>query len=122
MSLLEEAMVDCVMQDKITLSDGYGGYITRYIDGAEFKAAIVRDSSLQARIAEKDGVKDIYTITTDKSLNLDFHDVLKRVSDGKILRVTTNSTDRATPDSATLNMRQVSAEEWSIPKDGVENG
>lgn len=115
MSLLSEAMENCIMLDKQTVADGYGGYITQYVEGAEFNAAIVLDNSMQARVAEKQGVTGLYTVTTGKELNLQYHDVFRRVRDGKIFRVTSDGDDKHTPASAYLNMRQVSAEEWSLP-------
>lgn len=114
MSLLSEAMTTCVILNKQTEADGYGGYITTWVDGAEFKAAIVLDSSMQARIGEKQGVTALYTVTTTKALNLQYHDVFRRVEDGKIFRVTSDGDDKKTPASAALDMRQVSAEEWSL--------
>ena len=116
MSLLEEQMEDCILIDKRTTPDGYGGVDTEWVDGAEFQAAVVFDSSMQARTAEKQGVTALYTITTRKNINLQYHDVLRRVKDGKIFRVTSDGDDKHTPVSASLNMRQVTAEEWEIPK------
>lgn len=115
MSLLSEAMEKCIMLDKRTEPDGYGGYVVTYVEGAEFTAAIVLDNSMQARVAEQQGVTGLYTVTTGKALNLQYHDVFRRSRDGKIFRVTSDGDDKATPASATLNMRQVSAEEWSLP-------
>ena len=114
MSLLSDAMEDCIMLDKKTVEDGYGGYESQYEEGAKFKAAIVLDTSMQARIAEQQGVKALYTITTEKAMNLQYHDVFKRNRDGKIFRVTSDGDDKRTPASATLNMRQVSGEEWVL--------
>lgn len=116
MSLLSEAMENCIMMDKSTVSDGRGGFITKWTDGAEITAAIVFDSSMQARIAEASGVKALYTVTTAKNVNLQYHDVFRRASDGKIFRVTSDGDDKKTPNSATLNMRQVTAEEF-VPTD-----
>jgi len=121
MSLLNEAMENCTILNKTIENDGYGGYITSWKKGATFKAAIVLDSSMQARIAEKQGVTALYTITTDKALNLQFHDVIQRDSDGKVFRVTSDGDDKHTPASAGLNMRQVTAEEYVLTG-GVENG
>lgn len=115
MSLLTEAMVDCTMIDKTTTSDGYGGSRTLWVDGATFKAAISLDNSIQARVAEKEGVTSLYTVTTGKTMNLQFHDVFRREKDGKIFRVTSDGDDKYTPNSATLNMRVVNAEEWTLP-------
>ena len=115
MSLLEEAMEKCTMLDKTTTSDGYGGMITTWQDGAEFSAAIVFDNSLEARVGEHQGVTNLYTITTKKNINLQYHEVFRRESDKKIFRVTSDGDDKNTPASAGLNMRQVSAEEWELP-------
>ena len=114
MSLLSEAMEECCFIDKTTQNDGYGGVETVWALGADFNAAIVLDSSIEARIAEQQGVKGRYTVTTTKSLNLQYHDVFKRVSDGKIFRVTSDGDDKHTPASAGLDMRQVSAEEFKL--------
>ena len=114
MSLLSEAMEKCIMLDRRTIADGYGGYITSWVEGAEFQAAIVLDTSMQARTAEKQGVTALYTITTNKTMNLQYHDVFERSSDSKIFRVTSDGDDKKTPNSASINMRQVSAEEWAL--------
>lgn len=115
MSLLSEAMENCTMLDKTTVDDGYGGYDSVYVDGASFSAAIVLDNSMQARTAEKQGVTALYTVTTQKKINLQYHDVFRRERDSKIFRVTSDGDDKHTPNSASLNMRQVSAEEWELP-------
>lgn len=114
MSLLDEAMEICIMLDKRTSPDGYGGYISEWTEGAEFDAAIVFDTSMNARAAEQDGVTSLYTVTTKKVMMLEYHDVFKRARDGKIFRVTSDGDDSYTPQSATLDMRQVTAEEWSL--------
>lgn len=117
MSLLSEAMENCIMLDKRTQADGYGGYTTSWVEGAPFEAAVVFDNSMEARTAEKAGVTSLYTITTKKAMNLQYHDVFKRLKDNKIFRVTSDGDDNHTPKSAGLNMRQVSAEEWELPNE-----
>lgn len=114
MSLLEEMMTTCVLMDKRTAADGYGGYDTTWSEGAEFDAAIVLDTSMEARIGEKQGVTAVYTVTTSRAMNLQYHDVFKRLTDNKIFRVTSDGDDKKTPMSASLNMRQVTAEEWEL--------
>ena len=114
MSLLSEAMEACVLLDRITTRDSYGSFTERWQDGAAFDAAIVLDSSMQARIAAAQGVTGLYTVTTAKNVNLQYHDVFRRVRDGKIFRCTSDGDDKKTPASASLNMRQVSAEEWEV--------
>lgn len=115
MSLLSEAMDNCTMIDKRTVADGYGGYTVQYVDGAPFDAAVILNSSMQARVAEHEGVTALYTVTTSKALNLQYHDVFRRERDKKIFRVTSDGDDKLTPASASLDMRQVSAEEFVLP-------
>lgn len=114
MSLLEEAMETCILMDKVTKPDGYGGYRSRYVAGASFQAAIVFDTSMEARVADKQGVTSLYTVTTTKALTLEYHDVFKRLGDGKVFRVTSDGDDRFTPNSSTLDMRQCTCEEFII--------
>ena len=115
MSLLESALEDFVIMDKSTTSDGYGGYRSVWTEGASFKATATFDTSIEARVAGVQGVTSLYTVTTSKALNLQYHDVIKRIRDGKILRVTSDGDDNLTPASATLDMRQVTAEEFKLP-------
>ena len=115
MSLLSAAYTDCVYINRAVVSDGEGGTVTRWTEGAPFRAAIRLDNSIQARIAEAGGVTALYTVITPKAVNLQYHDVIKRLEDNKIFRITSDGDDDKTPDSATLNMREVSAEEWSLP-------
>lgn len=117
MSLLSEAMETCQMLDKTKAPDGYGGYINTWTEGVTFNAAIAFDTSMQSRIAEKQGVSSLYTVTTNRAMTLEYHEVFKRLKDGKIFRVTSDGDDKYTPDSASLNMRQVTAEEWELPND-----
>ena len=118
MSLLDDAFENCVILDKITTKDGYGGVTTKYVNGAEIEAAIVFDSPLAARTASVQGVKDLYTITTRRNVVLQYHDVIRRLKDGKVLRVTTDGKDKETPPGAGLDMRVVNAEEFIITNNG----
>jgi hypothetical protein len=118
MSLLDEQMENCIMIDKRSMPDGYGGTKSTWVDGAPFDAAIVLDTSMESRLAEKQGVTNVYTVVTQKSVNLQYHDVFRRLRDNKIFRVKSDGDDKTTPKSATLNMRVVTAEEWEIPSNG----
>jgi len=115
MSLIDDAMTNCTMLDKSTVSDGQGGFERAWTDGASFKAAVIKDSTMQARIAEAQGVTEVYTVTVQKGLSLDFHDVFRRESDGAIFRVTSNQDDKETPTRATFQIGQVTAERWVLP-------
>lgn len=114
MSLLDDFKTTCAFMEKKRVPDGEGGFNTAWSDGAKFQAAIVLDTSIEAVVAEKQGVTSVYTITVSKSMNLEYHDVIKRLYDGKVFRVTSDGDDKHTPKSATLDMRQVTAEEWML--------
>lgn len=114
MSLIDVMMEDCRMIDKTTASDGMGGFVDVWVDGAPFKAAVVKDSTMAARVAEKEGVTEVYTITVPKGVRLGFHDVFRRLEDGMIFRVTSNITDKETPSVSTFQIGQVTAERWQL--------
>lgn len=114
MSLLEELMETCVFLSKQRVDDGYGGYKIVWVEGAEFKAAITFDTSIEARLAQVQGVYSLYTVTTQRDLVLEYNEVFRRVRDGKIFKVTSDGDDKFTPPSAGLDMRQVTAREWEL--------
>ena len=112
--LYEEMMVDCVLMDKVRTPDGLGGWTTAWADRGEFKAAIDKDNTIQARIAEAQGIREVYTVTASRSVPLEFHDVIRRVSDGQIFRVTSNMKDNMSPTFSGINFGQVTAEAWVL--------
>lgn len=117
MSLVDNAMELSVIMDKRTIPDGYGGYKTIYSPGAEIMIAYSFDSSTESRIAAQQGVENRFTLTTKRSINLQYHDVIKRVRDGKIFRITSDGDDNITPNTSAMDLRQVEAEEWEIKSD-----
>lgn len=114
MSLLESAYEDFVIINKSVIDDGYGGTTNAWTDGATIQGAISFDASSGMKIAEALGSTSVYTLTVKKSVDLDFHTVFRRESDGRTFRVTANSDDRKTPNDAGLDMRQYSVEEWQL--------
>lgn len=117
MSLVQNAMEKCVLLDKRKSSDGRGGFITTWEDGAEFMAAFAYDTSLTTQIANASTSIDKYRITTGRTVVLDFHDVFKRILNGKTYRITRDAEDDKTPLSAGLNYRGYLAEEYVLTGD-----
>ncbi len=115
MSLINDFKTACVLLEKRREPDGAGGFLTEWYEGTEFQAAITFNNSLEARTAEKQGVSSLYTVTTEKNAQLEYHDVFKRLSDNKIFRVTSDGDDVVTPARASFQFAQVNAEEWSLP-------
>ena len=114
MSLIDVMMDECVMVDKRTVPDGMGGFDYEWVDGAQFRAAVIKNKTMEARVGEKQGVTELYTVTVDKGIALDYHDIFRRLSDGLTFRVTSNIRDSETPNVATFQIGQVTAERWDL--------
>ena len=114
--MIQRAMVKCAMIEKKRIPDGQGGTTTKYVEGAEFDAAITKNDTLEAVKAEKQGVTEVYLITTRVGVGLDFGETFKRIKDGALFRVKSNSADSRTPEEATFAFERVRAERWEIPK------
>lgn len=112
--LYEKMMTSCVLLEKVRTPDGLGGWTTTWTEGAPFKAAILKDSTMEARAAEKQGVTEVYTVSVPRETPLEYMDVFRRTSDGQTFRVTSNMTDNASPTFSTINFGQVTAEAWEL--------
>lgn len=113
-NLIDAFMTDCVEMKATRTPDGMGGFKTVWTEGVTFRAAIVKDNTLAASVAEKQGVTEVYTVTTAPGVGLDYHEVFRRKHDGATFRVTTNSTDSRPPSVATFDFEQVKAERWEL--------
>lgn len=112
--LMNDFVEDCTLLEKTRVPDGEGGWHVGWRDGMDFQAAITYDTTIGARVAESEGMKATYTVTTEKSMPLDFHDVFRRKRDGQTFRVTSQGDDKKTPASASFDVSQVAAEEWTL--------
>ena len=108
--LVGNFMARCTMLEKKRIPDGQGGFTTGWADAGPFMAAVVKDNTL----AEKQGVTEVYTVTTPTGVGLEFHDVFRRDSDGATFRVTSNAIDSRPPAAATFAFEQVTAERWEL--------
>lgn len=115
--LFEDTFEECTLIDRRSVPDGMGGYTKEWVDGATFTAAISKDNTLAERVAEKQGVTEVYTVTVYKGIELEYHDVFRRSSDGLTYRLTSNIKDSATPPRASFQIAQASAERWNLPSD-----
>lgn len=112
--LIDCMKVSCVLMEKTQEPDGSGGYKTAWKDGKRLAAAIIRDTSTEARIAEAAGTVEMYTVTVSRSVHLKYHDVIKRLSDGKTFRITSDNAESKTPVCTALDIAQSSAEAWRL--------
>lgn len=80
-----------VLLIKTVQPDGFGSFVTSYRDGAAFDAGVIRDTSTQMIIAEQSGTNAVYTIVFAHGLQLSIGDHLKRLSDGAMFEVMTET-------------------------------
>ena len=113
--LIDCMMVPCVFMEKKQTPDGSGGNDADWVDGEPLQAAIVRDASTEARIAEAAGTVEAYTVTVSRSVHLKYHAVIKRLSDGKTFRITSDNAEKKTPLCTALDIAQSTAEAWRLP-------
>lgn len=114
-NLLDSMMEPCVMMDKTSVSDGMGGFTYQWREGAAFDATIIKMGGSQVIVAEQQGVSELYTIVVHTGIQLDFHDVVKRLSDGATFRVTDYAKDNKAPAASTVQITKTTAERWVIP-------
>ena len=112
--LIDCMMVPCVFMVKKSEPDGSGGQKTTWTECEQFRAAIVRDTSTEARIAEAAKTVEQYTITVSRSVHLAYHAVVKRLSDGKTFRITSDSAGMQAPVCTALDIAQSTAEAWRL--------
>lgn len=113
--LWESELEPTTIIDKTYAPDGRGGVIPTYVDGAAIEAAFSFVTSNQLRVAEATTAIPRYTVTTRQNVNLQYHDAIRRESDGKVFRITSDGDDNKSPKVSSLNMRQYEAEEWELP-------
>lgn len=111
--LWQDFIGQCVRLEKTSTPDGQGGKTTSWKPSKPFEAAIVRDSATVSTVAERADPSASFTITTQTPLA--FHDVIRRESDGLVVRVT--SEEVRTPERASFAFVQYEAERWEVPSD-----
>lgn len=112
--MMADWATSCTLLEKTRIPDGEGGWDTSWSDGVKFDAAIAHASSIEARVAESEGMASTFTVWTEKGITLEFHDVFRRDSDGQVFRVTSQGGDEQSPDRATFDLQHVSAERWQL--------
>lgn len=110
MTLIDTFKEPCTLYERKRVPDGEGGWTVTWTPSLTFDAAIVLDSSMNARMAEQEGVTALYTVTTEPNVTLEFHDAFK--CGKKTFRIT--KVNDSTPQVATFQFNQYQAEEWEL--------
>ena len=112
--LIDCMMVPCVFIVQKKEPDGSGGSKTVWTEGEPLQAAIIRDTSTEAQIADAAGTVETYTVTVSRSVHLKYHAIIKRLSDGKTFRITSDNAEKKTPLCTALDIAQSTAEAWRL--------
>lgn len=115
MSLLDDFERVCVIMEKTRQPDGEGGYITTWAEGVEFINHQALDTSMEARIAEKQGVTSVYSALVDKALPIEYGDYFKEKETGTVYRVTSKPEEKQAPKSASFSLKYFTAERTELP-------
>ena len=110
-NLLFDQFEPCVFMVKSKQPDGYGGTETIWTEGASIQAFCRMDTPVREIVGDKLVEKSTYTIITPAGTMLNFMDVIKRVSDGKYFRATSDGDDYKLPTESTVQVNKVTAEE-----------
>lgn len=114
MALIDDFSSHCVLMEKQRVPDGEGGYITSWVEGIEFENYQTLDTSMEARIAEKQGVTSVYSALMKKNVPIEYGDVFKDKTTGITYRVTSNPDEKQAPKSASFDLKYFTAERWEL--------
>lgn len=114
MSLLADFAVPCVLMEKKRVPDGAGGWTTTWTEGAEFENYQYLDTSMEARRAQQEGVKSLYSALVQRDFPLDYGDAFKDKNTGQTYRVTSNPDEKKAPQSSTFDLKYFTVERWAL--------
>ena len=98
------------MMDKVFGTDSTGYPTPTLVPSVSFRAGIYPVKNAEAIIAGRVGSKAIFIIQTDREMLLEQNDYVYRPKDGRTYRITGNSIDNLTPDVASDQYAEVTAE------------
>lgn len=116
MSLLDNFAIPCVLMEKKRVPDGAGGWMTTWTEGAEFENYQYLDTSMEARRAQQEGVKSLYSALVQRDFPLDYGDAFKDKNTDQTYRVTSNPDEKKAPQSSTFDLKYFTVERWSLPQ------
>ncbi|MBP5718701.1 MAG: hypothetical protein J6X53_06960 [Abditibacteriota bacterium] len=112
---MESVSHECVLMERRSRESPEGGYITTWADGAKFKAYPSLDTSMQARVAEMQGEKRIYSVNVPQDVPIHMGDFYRDETNGDYFHVTSNPEEKKTPPMSQLNLKFFTAEKKPLP-------
>lgn len=115
MMLLNDFAGTCVLMEKSRTPDGAGGYFVEWVEGIEFIIYKSLDTTMEARVAEKQGVTSVYSALVDQSVPIEYGDYFKDRETGAVYRVTSRPEERKAPKSASFTLKYFTMERTELP-------
>lgn len=116
MSLLDDFARTCVLMEKKRVPDGAGGYMVQWEEGAEFTNYQALDTSMEARIAEKQGVTSLYSALVRADFPIEYNDYFRDKTTRLTYCVTSNPEEKTAPKSASFSLKSFTAERKELPR------
>lgn len=114
--LLDDFAHPCVVVVRTQTPDGAGGSTTVWTEGEAFISYQTRDSSMEARRAEKEGVTSLYSALVKKAVNINYGDYFKDTVTGITYRITSIPSEKEAPVSSSFDLKYFTAERKDLPK------
>lgn len=111
---LSDYMKPFVMLNWISEPDGLGGILWRWEDGAPFDGGLVLNTSTEMQLAHQTGSRSLYTLTTYAAIRFEPGDVVKRLEDEAMFRITSFSPDKMAPATSSIQTAEVSCERVEV--------
>lgn len=115
-TILQDFVENIVLLDETTASDGFGGFVPEWKDGAEISVAVIQPRDTKATIATAIVGKQSLTILTSTAIELKHDKYFRRISNGKTYKIDHDNTERLAPDDSDLQWRVTTAAEAALPK------
>lgn len=115
-TILQDFVESIVLLDETTVSDGLGGFVTEWTDGATIDVAVIQPRDTKATIATAIVGQQSLTILTSTAIELKRDKYFRRKSNGKTYKLDRDNTERLAPDDSELQWRATTAAEAALPK------
>lgn len=112
--MLFDSMEPYVKMAQTTIEDAGGGYTTGWTDALSFKGFVRKEQAPEIDAAGKTTVKEMLTVVVPSDVVLSYHDVIRRVSDGAIFRLTSNTADDKALAIASIQIAKANCERWVL--------
>lgn len=116
MSFFYDAFNDFYIKNRSVISDGEGGTVTVWQNGAVVKMALDLGNAEERRIADASKLQTVFTATFPINTPVKYDDYLESVDTGVIYRITSDPKDNKTPPEASHQCCYANAIRTELPK------